>query len=170
MVEVEVDENTPTSILIPYTMLTALLICVHLFSLILATRLLPDLEAYMSNPNLGLPQPINISKGYSWPVQIVWYLSNIIGVGLFLAELVFVAYVKFYPYNETVSNRHYVGTATLLLVVTLSAVSIPFIVLFFRSLSKKKMRFHERKLEKALVLLESINQSSTNTRTAQDSV
>ena len=158
MVEVDLDVKTPPAILIPYAMLTALLICVHLFSLILATRLLPELEAYISNPNLNLPLPI--TKGNSWPVQLIWYLSNIVGVFLFLLELVLVAYVKFYPYDEEVSDRLHVGTATLVLVVTLSALSIPFIIIFFRSLSKKKIRFHEQKLEKALVLLETINQSS----------
>lgn len=139
-------------------MLTALLICVHLFSLILATRLLPELEAYINNPNLNVPFPI--TKGNSWPVQLVWYLSNIVGVFLFLLELVLVAYVKFYPYDESVSDRLHVGTATLAVVVALSALSVPFIVILFRSLSNKKIKFHEQKLEKALVLLESINQSS----------
>ena len=159
MVEVDLEPETPSSILIPYAMLTALLICVHLFSLVLATRLLPELEAYINNPNLNLPQPISITKGYSWPVQLVWYLSNIVGVLLFLVELVLVAYVKFFPQADSDSRRLHVGTATLAVVVTLSAVAIPFIVIFFRSLSNKKIRFHEQKLEKALVLLESINQS-----------
>lgn len=164
MVEVELAEKTPSSILIPYAMLTALLICVHLFSLILATRLLPELEAFINNPtNLNIPPPI--TKGYSWPVQLVWYLSNIVGVLLFLVELVLVAYVKFYPYNEVVSDRVHVGTATLVVVVALSTVSFPFIVIFFRSLSNKKIKFHEQKLEKALVLLESMNQSSHRSST-----
>lgn len=159
MVEVEVEPQTPSAILIPYAMLTALLICVHLFSLVLATRLLPELEAYINNPNLNLPQPISITKGYSWPVQLVWYLSNIVGVLLFLVELVLVAYVKFFPLGDSVSGRLHVGTATLAVVVILSVIAIPFIVLFFRSLSNKKIKFHEQKLEMALILLESINQS-----------
>lgn len=160
MVEVDLAEQTPSAILIPYAMLTALLICVHLFSLILATRLLPELEAFINNPNLNFPQPI--TKQYSWPVQLVWYLSNIVGVLLFLVELVLVAYVKFFPYNDSVSDRLHVGTATLAVVVTLSTISVPFIVIFFRSLSNKKIKFHEQKLERALVLLESINQSSVS--------
>lgn len=168
MVEVDLEPETPSAILIPYAMLTALLICVHLFSLVLATRLLPELEAYINNPNLNLPQPINITKGYSWPVQLVWYLSNIVGVLLFLVELVLVAYVKFFPIEDGRSdqNRLHVGTATLAVVVTLSAVAIPFIVIFFRSLSNKKIKFHEQKLEKALVLLESMNQSRDQSRDA----
>ena len=161
MVEVDLSDHTPSEILIPYAMLTALLICVHLFSLILATRLLPELEAFINKPNLNLPPPI--SKGSSWPVQLVWYLSNIVGVLLFLVELVLVAYVKFFPVDGVPEDRIHAGTATLVVVVVLSILSIPFIVIFFRSLSNKKIKFHERKLEKALVLLESINQSSIQT-------
>jgi hypothetical protein len=156
MVEVDLEPGTPSAILVPYAMLTALLICVHLFSLVLATRLLPELEAYINNPNSNFPQPISITKGYSWPVQLVWYLSNIVGVLLFLVELVMVAYVKFFPQHDTASNRLHVGTATLAMVVTFSAIAIPFIVCFFRSLSNKKIKFHEQKLEKALDLFDSI--------------
>lgn len=158
IVEVDVDIDTPSAILIPYAIMTAILICVHLFSLILATRLLPELEAYINNPNLNLPLPV--TKGHSWPVQLVWYLSNIVGVVLFLVELIFVAFVKFYPTDASGSDRVFVGIATLAVVVSLFTVSVPFIVIFFRSLSKRKIRFHEQKLEKALVLLETINQSS----------
>lgn len=163
MVEVDLAKETPPAILIPYAMLTALLIFVHLLSLIIATRLLPELEAFVSNPNLNVPQPL--SKGYYWPVQLVWYLSNIVGVLLFLVELVLVAYVKFYPYDETVSNRLHVGTATLVVVVILSITSLPFIVIFFRSLSRQKIKFHEQKLEKARTLLDNINQTSNLSET-----
>ena len=163
MVEVELAPKTPPSILIPYAMLTALLICVHLFSLVIATRLLPELEAYINNPKLHLPQPINITKGYSWPVQLVWYLSNIVGVLLFLVEVVFVAYVKFFPADmDNDPKRLHAGTATLVVVVIMTTIALPFIVIIFRSLSNKKIKFHERKLEKALVLLETINQSNSS--------
>ena len=162
MVEVDLNENTPVAILIPYAMLTALLICVHLFSLVLATRILPELEAYISNPGVTF---LSVAKGHSWPVQLVWYLSNIVGVLLFLLELVLVAYVKFFPVEGIDKNRLHAGTATLLVVIVLCAISLPFIVIFFRSLSNKKIKFHEQKLEKAIVLLESINQSTTSTRT-----
>ena len=151
------EEKTPTAILIPYAMLTALLIFVHLFSLVIATRLLPELEAFITYPDLNVPHP---SKGYYRYVQLVWYLSNIVGVLLFLVELVLVAYVKFYPYDAVVSDRVHVGTATLLVVLVLSVLALPFIIIFFQSLSRQKIKFHERKMEKAVNLLENINQSS----------
>lgn len=154
MVEAEISTETPTALLIPFAMLTALLIFVHMASLLIATRLLPELEAIIKQPSLHVPS--SISKGYTWPVHMVWYLSNIVGIVLFLVELVIVAYVKFYPTGEDRTSLH-VGTATLAVVVVLSVVSLPFIVVFFRSISKKKIQLHEQNLEKARVLLENMN-------------
>ena len=153
-------DETPSTILIPFAMLTALLIFVHLLSLIIATRLLPELEAFINNPKLSVPQPI--TKGHYWPVQLVWYLSNIVGVLLFLVQLVLVAYVKFYPKNILQADRVHIGTATLVVVLSLSIVSLPFIAIFFRSLSRQKIRYHEQKLERARTILECINQSRTS--------
>ena len=154
MVEAEISPLTPTGLLIPFAMLTALLIFVHMASLLIATRLLPELEAIIKQPSLHIPS--SISKGYTWPVHVVWYLSNIVGIVLFLVELVIVAYVKFYPTTDDKTSLH-VGTATLAVVVVLSVVSLPFIVVFFRSISKKKIQLHEQNLEKARVLLENMN-------------
>lgn len=153
MVEAEINPKTPTAILIPFAMLTALLIFVHMLSLLIATRLLPELEAIVKQPSIHILA--STSKGYTWPVHVVWYLSNIVGIILFLVDLVIVAYVKFYPIDD--GTRIHVGTATLAVVVLLSAISLPFIVIFFRSISKKKIQLHEQNLEKARVLLESMN-------------
>ena len=154
MVEAEISPTTPTGILIPFAMLTAILIFVHMASLLIASRLLPELEAIIKQPSTNLPS--SISKDYTWPVHVVWYLSNIVGVILFLVDLVVVAFVKFYPTTEDKSRIH-VGTATLGVVVLLTFVSLPFLVIFFRSISKKKIQLHEENLEKARVLLENMN-------------
>lgn len=153
MVEAEISPQTPTGILIPFAMLTALLIFVHMASLLIATRLLPELEAIIKQP-MNLASSFN--KGFTWPVHVVWYLSNIVGIILFLVDLVIVAYVKFFPTAEDATRIH-VGTATLAVVVLLTLVSLPFLVIFFRSISKKKIQLHEENLEKARVLLENMN-------------
>lgn len=165
MVEVEVDDNTPAGLLIPFAMHTALLIFVHLLSLVLATRLLPELEAVTPHPHLGFSG--TLAKG--WPVQLCWILSNIVGVILFLVELVLVAYVKFFPNSDSGSERLHVGTGTLLVVVLLSALSAPFIVIFFRSISKQKIQLHEQRLERAQELLDNINQVAPTVQQNLDS-
>ena len=155
MVEVDVDLNTPPSLLIPFAMHTAVLIFVHLFSLLVATQLLPELEATLNQPRLGLGIT-RLAKG--WPVQVCWFLSNIIGIVLFLVELILVAYVKFFPVEDSSADRLHVGTGTLLVISILSLVSIPFVVMLFRSISKHKMRHHEHSLDRAKELLDTINQ------------
>ena len=151
MVEVTVNSDTPPSILIPFAMMTALLIFLHLLSLIIATRILPEVDAFIHNPKLNVPQPI--TKGHYRAVQMVWYLSNIVGILLFLVELVLVAFVKFY------SQHIHVGTATLVVVSILLAASLPFIAIFFRSLSRQKIIYHEVKLQRERNLLDTINES-----------
>ena len=159
MVETDLKDETPTKLLIVFAVMTAVLISVHLVSLTIATRLLPEVEAFINNPKLKVPQ--TIAKGHYWPVQLVWYLSNILGVLLFLMELVLVTYVKFYPQNIAQADRVYIGAGTLALVSTLSIVCLPFVIIFFRSLSRHKIRHHEQKLERARTLLEIINQNGS---------
>lgn len=156
MVEAEVASHTPPAILIPFAMHTALLTFVHLFSLMLATCLLPQLEALGSNPNPQLlSSALKIAK--SFPVQLCWILSNVIGIVLFMVELVLVAYVKFYPTDDTPDNLH-AGTGTLLLIGFLSVISIPVIVYYFRFFSKHTIQLHEQRLNVAQRMLQDINE------------
>lgn len=157
MVEVDLEPNTPTALLVPFAMHTALLICVHLFSLMLATRLLPELEAISAHPYLN-PAVVKLAK--SWPIQLCWVLSNIVGIVLFVVELVLVAYVKFYPVTDGMQNRLHVGTGTLAIVVFLSFLIVPFIVIFFRSISKLHIKLQEQRLERARIMLDNINQTA----------
>ena len=168
MVEVELSNDTPTAILIPFTMITAILIFVHLFSLVIATRLLPELEAVVRQPKFLFTS--SISRGHTWPVQLVWYLSNIVGILLFLVELVFVAFVKFYPHENTQQDRFYIGIATLGVVIMLSVIAAPFIVIFFRSISNKKIQLIEQRLERGRVLLDNLNQTNRQAGVLSESV
>ena len=153
MVEAEVGKGAPPALVIPFAMINALLICVHLLSIVVAARLLPELDAIIAQPHL-ITLAGHLYKG--WPVQLCWYLSNMIGTILFLVELILVAYVKFYT---PLSNaRIHSGTGTLAVVVVLLAVSTPLLVIFSYSISKKKMWMHEQRLAGARSILERIPQ------------
>ena len=148
MVEAEVGEGAPPALLIPFAMINALLICVHLLSMVIAARLLPELDAIIAQPHLIM----FAGRLYSgWPVQLCWFLSNMIGMILFLVELILVAYVKFHaPLSDA---KIHSGTATLAIVVVLFIVSAPLLIIFSYSVSKKKMRMHEQRLEGARHIL-----------------
>lgn len=151
MVEAEIGEAVPAALLIPFAMINALLICVHLLSMFIAARLLPELDAIVAQPHLIMLA----GRLYSgWPVQVCWFLSNMVGMVLFLVELILVAYVKFHaPLSDA---KIHSGTATLAVVVLLFVVSTPLLIFFSHSVSKKKMWMHEQRLEGARHILGTI--------------
>lgn len=152
MVEAEIGEGTPPALLIPFAMINALLISVHLLSMVIAARLLPELDAIVAQPHL-IPLAGGLAMG--WPVQLCWYLSNLIGIILFLVELILVAYVKFHsPLSD---GRIHSATGTLVVVVILCLVSVPLLIVFSHSVSKKKMRLHEQRLENARDVMNTID-------------
>lgn len=149
--EAEVGEGAPPALLIPFAMINALLICVHLLSIVIAARLLPELDAIIAQPRL-ITLAGTLYKG--WPVQLCWLLSNMIGMILFLVQLILVAYVKFHaPLSDA---KIHSGTGTLAIVVILFLVSAPLIIIFSHSISKKKMRMHEQRLAGARHILGTI--------------
>lgn len=158
MVEAEVGEGAPPALLIPFAMINALLICVHLLSIVIAARLLPELDAIVAQPHLITL----VGRLYNgWPVQLCWFLSNMIGIILFLVELILVAYVKF---HTSLSNaKIHSGTATLAIVVILFIVSAPLLIIFSHSISKKKMWMHEQRLAGARHIMGMIPQDQGST-------
>ena len=156
MVEVEVNNNAPTALLIPFAIHTALLVYVHLLAIVLATRLLPELDAIARQPNSF---SASITKGIAWPVQLCWFLSNIVGIIMFLVELILVAYVKFFPEMEG-GNRLHVGTGTLVTVVILGIFTVPFLIMLFRWITRTKIQLYEQRLDSAKALLDSMNKAT----------
>ena len=151
MVEAEVGEGAPAALVIPFAMINALLICVHLLSIVIAARLLPELDAIVAQPHL-ITLTGRLYTG--WPVQLCWLLSNMIGMILFLVQLILVAYVKFH--DPLAYPRIHSGTGTLAIVVVLFLVSTPLLIIFSHSISKKKMRMHEQRLAGARNMLSTI--------------
>ena len=106
MVEVELEGNPPNGLLIPFAIFTSILIFVHLFALMLATYMLPELDALASvPPNKELARrPSNIAQGIC--VKMTWILSHVLGIILFLVQFVLLAIVKFYPINNETEDHH----------------------------------------------------------------
>lgn len=164
MVEVEIAENTPISLLIPFAVHTAVLIFVHLLSLMLSICLLPELEATSATPNPKIYHTaLKVAKSRS--IQVTWILSNVVGIFLFLVELILIAYIKFYPPDDH-SNRLHAANATLVTVVVLSLLMVPVVIILSRSLAKYKLQMHEQRLNQAHQMLEGMNRVSTDTRTS----
>jgi len=94
MVEVALDATVkyPPELLIMFACITTLLVIVHLFSLMIATCVLPNIEA-----------AIAIQKWTSSPhtefrsqIEVAWILSTGIGLVLFLVEVALLIWIKFW--------------------------------------------------------------------------
>lgn len=126
----------------------------------LAVCLLPELEALGSTPHpVMYNYSLIIAKSFS--IQLCWVLSNIIGILLFLVELVLIAFVKFYPINNDQSDNIYAAVCVLVTIIILSIAISPIFVYHMRSLSKYKIQLHEQQLDHAHRLIEGINQQNT---------
>ena len=97
MVEVELEGNPPNGLLIPFAIFTSILIFVHLFALVLATYMLPELDALASGPpNKELARrPSNIAQGIC--VKMTWILSHVLGIILFLVPICVVSSCEILP-------------------------------------------------------------------------
>ena len=122
----------------------------------LATCLLPELESITNDAHPQMfASALKIAKGL--PVQLSWFLSNVLGIGLFLLELILVAFVKFYP-TPNLENNVYAGVATLITIIILTVLSIPLAVYYVMVVSKHKIGLHEHQLNEAREMLQTINQ------------
>ena len=157
MIEIDFGGNPPSLLLIIYAIHTTFLVFIHLLSLMLATCLLPELEAVSKLPHSQLETNSTLSIVKIFTVQLCWVLSNIVGIIIFITEVILIAFVKFFPGKNQDPNNLHAGTATLILVVILTVFSLPLIVYQSRVISKHKLRLHERQLGQAQQMLEEIN-------------
>ena len=169
MVEAEISLNTPTELLILFAISTAILVFVHLLSLLIATFLLPDLDALAAIPKTELAH--NSAYISRTPcVNISWFLSHILGIFLFFIELSLVGFVKFNALNPPqtntnataspglgISNRIHAGTAAVVTIVVLGLISAPFIIYSFHNFYRKRIQLQSQQLYKAEELLRKLD-------------
>ena len=168
IVEIEIEPGTPVGLLVPFAIISAILIFVHLLSLMLAIYLLPELESLggTGHPPELYTYGLVVAKSFS--IQFCWVLSNIVGILLFLVELVLIGFIKFYPIDAERSNNIYAAVCMLVTIILLSVFMSPVILYYMRSLSKFKLQLHQEQLNRAQRLLEGIHQHSPTLPFGQD--
>lgn len=157
LVEIEVSPTTPPGLLILFAMHSAVLVFIHLLSLMLATFLLPELEAAGTGDLASFQQHNSLDIAKSFTVQLCWILSNVVGIILLISEIILVAFVKFYPTDESPPTNIHAATGTILILLVLCILAIPLIIYQSRVVAKHKLKFHERGLGQARQMLEDIN-------------
>jgi len=113
MVEVQLSktDNQPQVLLVAFSVVTTLLVTVHLFALMISTCMLPNIEAISSfhHNNAIKSSPHKRMRMY---VEVAWILSTGVGLVLFLVEIALLIWLKFMPFTITADNQNVAETTT----------------------------------------------------------
>ena len=157
MVEVELNNSHSNGLLIPFAIFTSILIFIHLFSLMVATHILPELDALSAVPHVQLTRrPGNVAQGFC--VKMTWFLSHGLGIVLFLVQFVLLAFVKFYPVDDDTEDRYQAAIAAGIVIITLTTVAtLATFVWYYRSYIHHNVRGHTEALHAANHILQQLN-------------
>ena len=149
MVEIQIGEDVPESLLIFFGACTTLLVAVHLVALMISTCILPNVESVCHSNN---PCSVNESPHDTMRhcVEIAWICSTGLGILLFLVEIALLCWVKFY------GRSHSAAIASTIIVIPTAVLFIFFSLAFYRKLLAHKNERHEedlRELEQMTVAL-----------------
>jgi len=132
MVEVDLsDADNSSGLLIAFSIITTLVVTVHLLALMISTCILPNLEAVYSVNNFAAVVESPHEK-LSLYIELAWIFSTGIGILLFLAQMAILAWVRFG--NKT---QHAAIASTVILVPSVF-IFIVFAVHFYRQLIEYK--------------------------------
>nr|XP_060612980.1 protein orai-2 [Anolis sagrei ordinatus]XP_060612981.1 protein orai-2 [Anolis sagrei ordinatus] len=161
-VQLEMQYQYPPLLLIAFSACTTILVAVHLFALLISTCILPNVEAVSNIHNLNSISESPHERMHPY-IELAWGFSTVLGILLFLAEVVLLCWIKFLPVdavvpssssNDTVSvqqaGQHTGWQAALISTIIMVPVGIIFVVFtihFYRSLVRHKTERHNREIE-----------------------
>lgn len=153
MVELQLSSpsNVPGPLLVVFTIITTLLVAVHMLALMISTCILPNVEAICSLDAVNLVDE-SPHERLHWYIETAWAFSTLLGLLLFLAEIAILCFVKFYDINETAA-----WSASVVLIPILF-VFLAFAVHFYRSLVAHKYEMTVSGIRELELLKEQIEQ------------
>ncbi|XP_071477126.1 calcium release-activated calcium channel protein 1-like [Diadema antillarum] len=139
-------------LMIAFSINTTLLVVIHMAALLISTCILPNIEAVSNvhNVNAVKESPHNSLAFY---IEMSWAFSTILGIFLFLVEIILLAWVKF-----GMANFEKAAWAATAITVPVLVVLVVFAFHFYRKLVSHKTESQTRGLEE----LESINNQLDN--------
>ncbi|KAK3742944.1 hypothetical protein QZH41_014190 [Actinostola sp. cb2023] len=159
MVEIQLEQGIPEALLIAFSVVTTILISVHVFALMISVCILPNIES-IANLHHNFDHTVQDSphdKMHSY-IELAWIFSTGLGTLLFLAEIGILSWVKFYNYSHTAA----IASTAVLLPVCL--IFIVFAVHFYRSLVRHK---YERSYQGIEELQQIANELQTDNQPSQ---
>ncbi|XP_055964190.1 protein orai-2 [Sorex fumeus] len=155
-VQLETQYQYPRPLLIAFSACTTVLVAVHLFALLISTCILPNVEAVSNIHNLNSISESPHERMHPY-IELAWGFSTVLGILLFLAEVVLLCWIKFLP----VDARHQPGSApgpgghtgwqaalvSTIIMVPVGLIFVVFTIHFYRSLVRHKTERHNREIE-----------------------
>ncbi|KAM6337967.1 protein orai-2 isoform 3-T3 [Alca torda] len=157
-VQLEVQYKYPQMLLIAFSACTTVLVAVHLFALLISTCILPNVEAVSNIHNLNSISESPHERMHPY-IELAWGFSTVLGILLFLAEVVLLCWIKFLPVgsilkNETTNMEKPSGHAgwqsalvSTIIMVPVGLIFVVFTIHFYRSLVRHKTERHNREIE-----------------------
>lgn len=158
MVEIQLDKDIPKGLLIAFSVMTTILISVHVFALMISVCILPNIDGVANIHQQGT-QVVRDSphEKLHIHIEIAWIFSTGLGTLLFLAEIAIICWVKFYQHSQTAA------LAASVVLVPVCIVFVWFAIHFYRSLVQHK---YERSFQGIEELQQIANQLHTDTGTS----
>ncbi|XP_053212951.1 calcium release-activated calcium channel protein 1-like [Panonychus citri] len=174
MVEVSLNPDSrnpiPVPLLISFVLCTTLLVSVHMLALMISTCILPNIESDCeqlselreSQPTLKIHSRTLIDSPHdtlSHYIEIAWLFSTVFGVFLFLIEIAFLCWVKFWDIgvNQGGSGKKAAFASTILL-IPVFVVFIAFAVHFYRKLVNYKYERSAKNLEELVTMVTNLQE------------
>lgn len=165
MVEIQIDhgpepENQiPEGLLIAFAITTVLLISVHMLALMISTCILPNVEAIANLP-YQKQKTVFESPHLSMNsiVDVAWWFSTVLGILLFLVEIMILCWVKFYVFTKTAA---WVATAIL---IPIMLIFMSFAAHFYLKLVTHKTEVCEEGLRELELLKENIEEEKESNK------
>ena len=158
MVEIQLEPGIPEGLLIAFSVMTTVLISVHVFALMISVCILPNIDGVANIHQQGA-QVVKDSphEKLHTHIEIAWIFSTGLGTLLFLAEIAILCWVKFYLYSIIAA------IAASVVLVPVCIVFVWFAIHFYRSLVQHK---YERSFQGIEELQQIANQLHTGTGTS----
>lgn len=158
MVEIQIDDGVPTGLIIAFSVLTTILISIHVFALMISVCILPNLDSFASSYSLNNKNFDNsLHEQMHYYIETAWLFSTGLGTLLFLAEVAIVAWVQFYKKSQAAA------IASTCVLLPVGVVFIWFALHFYNILVKHKYEQSSQGLEELQMYVDKLQPTDIHT-------
>ncbi len=153
MVEATIENDVPEGLLVAFSVVTTLVVAVHLLALMISTCILPNIEAVSNVHNVTAVHESPHDRMHKY-IEMAWIFSTGIGILLFLIQMAILAWVRFHGFKN--SKAPIASTA---IIIPAIAIFVAFAVHFYRQLVTHKYERHTRGLEELESMANQLDQA-----------